>query len=182
MEPCDPDAGDVRDSLSGDPEAFARIVRRYQAEIARLLWRFARERTTHEELVQDAFVEAYRGLRSFRGTGRFAAWLGRIAVRAGYAFWKRRARDRLRPWGAAEDLPESEASGASDARSAAERVHRLLSEMRPRDRLVLTLQYLEGRTVGEISDLSGLSRAMVKVQAWRARARLKRLLEREGER
>lgn len=180
------DAADVRGAVSGEPEAFARIVRRHQGEVARRMWRFTRDPAAHEDLVQEAFVEAYRSLPRFCGTGPFAAWLDRIAVRTGYASWRRQARGRLRFLGGAADLPDRAVGGAGDdpdpsgPSEAAERVHRLLARLSPRDRLVLTLLHLEERTVGEVAGLTGWSASLVKVQAWRARRRLAALVEQEG--
>ena len=56
-------------------------------------------------------------------------------------------------------------------------MHRVLEKLPERDRVVLTLLYLEERSVAEIADLLGWSRAMVKVQTWRAKRKLERLLD-----
>jgi RNA polymerase sigma-70 factor (ECF subfamily) len=63
------------------------------------------------------------------------------------------------------------------AEAAAALVHGLLGELPPRDRLVLTLIYLEGCSVAQAAELSGWSQTMVKVQAHRARKKLKKLLD-----
>jgi RNA polymerase sigma-70 factor (ECF subfamily) len=60
--------------------------------------------------------------------------------------------------------------------TAAEAVHETLAQLRPRDRLVLTLMYLEEHSVAEVADLTGWSETMVKVQAWRAKRKLRKLL------
>jgi len=59
-------------------------------------------------------------------------------------------------------------------------VHRLLAELSPRDRLVMTLTYLEERNVAEVSELTGWSKSMVKVQLHRARKRLAKICEKRG--
>lgn len=179
MDEADPlDWQDIRASLEGDGEAYARLIHRYQPAIAAYLWRFARDRQRCEELVHDVFVEAYLGLRKFRGDAPLLHWLRKIATRVGYRYWRQRARQRaetaapLQAWdGAARADPD-----ALDAAEAAAALHAVLRQMSPRDRLVLTLMYLEGCSVAEIAALSGWSATMVKVQAHRARARLKKLL------
>ena len=99
----DDDVVDVRDVLTGDGTAFARIVRRHQDAVAARMWRFTRDRTEHEELVQDVFIEVWRSLRSYRGSGALAHWIGRIAVRVGYRFWREsKRRRRIKPLGDAE--------------------------------------------------------------------------------
>ena len=176
----DPDrsreAEDVAAALAGDENAFARIVARRQGEVARVLWRFTRDPGRLDELVQDTFVAVFKSLRSFDPRRPLGPWLRKIAVRTGYRHWKDRARAR-------DHVPlEAAAEPAAPERltpeSAAEKVHALLARLSPRDRLVLTLIYLEGRTVAEAADLAGWSTTMTKVQAYRARARLRRLLAR----
>ena len=177
------DRADIAATLRGDGDAYRRLVERHQKEIASMMWRFARDGRRVEELVQDVFVEAYTSLRSFKGRAPFSRWLRKIAIRVGYRHWKRLA--RVRKEVPLDDLGEL-ASRAEDVEPgrAAELLHGLLAKLPPRDRLVLTLFYLEGHSVAEVADLTGWSRVMVKVQAHRARGKLKRLVEKElgGER
>ena len=175
------DQADIQAAQGGDGQAFARLVERYQNQVGQAMWRFTRDRGQWETLVQDVMVDAYLSLSSYRGRGPFGAWLRTIATRTGYKFWKQRDRAReveqfsIAEWDAAA---EDDAIEASDA---AELIHRALAQLPPRDRLVLTLMYLEGCTVAETAERTGWSRAMVKVQAHRARGKLKLLLEAEGE-
>jgi len=173
------DASDIRASLAGDGEAYARLVARHQADIAAMMWRFTRNRGECESLVHEVFVEAYLSLRSYRSRSPWRHWLRRIATRTGYRYWKsqaRRRREEALPPETWDQLAESP-SGDVDAKAAAEIVHAVLAKMAPRDRLVLTLMYLEQCSVPEIAHLCGWSQTMVKVQAYRARKRLRRLLE-----
>jgi len=173
------DQDDIRRSLDGDGAAYARLIRRHQDAVGAYLWRFTRDRGQWEELVHDVFVEAYLGLRSYRGDGPWLHWLRKIATRIGYRHWKQRARQRARTPVSLESW-DAAAADPPDAETAAAEVHALLARLAPRDRLVLTLMYLEEYTVAEIARLSGWSQSMVKVQAHRARNRLRKLLE-EGE-
>ena len=171
------DDTDVRACLDGDGEAYRRIVERHQDHVAAIMWRFTRDRDEHEELVHDVFVEAFLGLAKFRGDAPLEHWLARIATRVGYKLWRRRARDRqqvsLAEW---QEVGERK----SDLRpgEAAELVHRLLAMLSPRDRLVMTMRFVDERTVEETAALTGWSETMVKVQTWRARRKLKGLLAR----
>lgn len=173
------DADEIRLALGGDSSAFGRLVDRHQAGIAAYLWRFSRELPVHDELVQDVFVEAWRSLRGFRGDGPLAHWLKQIATRVGYRYWRRRERERRSVQLSGDCWPELPAATVEPdaARDAAATVHRLLERLPRRDRLVLTLLYLEENTVAEAALLTGWSATMVKVQAYRARRKLKRLLE-----
>ncbi len=180
----DPDADiqDVARILDGDREAYAQVIQRHQVEIASRMWRFTRDKAEHEGLVQDVFVEAYLSLAGFRGDAPFSHWLARIATNVGYQFWKDRSRSALNNGVPIEEWAQAAATDPDEleAAQAAEVLHGILERLPPRDRLVLTLRYLEDLSVEETAERTGWTRTMVKVQAWRARRKLKRLLEQAG--
>ena len=170
---------EIQDSLNGDGESYRHLVERYQERIGRQMWRFSRDPREHQELVQDVFVEAYRSLNNYAGQAPFEHWLARIATRVGYRFWKQQERERkhgkmpLEEW---DQLPESSAN-ALDPEEAARILHELLAQLSPRDRLVLTMRYLDEKSVSETAELAGWSQSMVKVQIWRARQKLRKLYD-----
>lgn len=174
----------IRQCLEGNGEVFRQLVERHQDAIAAMMWRFSRDPQTHEELVQDVFVEAYLSLRNYKGHAPFGHYLARIATRAGYRYWKKMAAERRRK---TLDLTEVARRASAAAESVEETlepaeagalVHRLLEQMPPRDRLVLTLRFVEEKDVQETARLTGWSETMVKVQTWRARNKLKKMMER----
>lgn len=168
---------DVRQSLQGDPEAYRRLIERHQEYIGRVLWRFSRDHRVHEELVQDVFVEAYLSLGRYHGKAPFVHWLSRIATRVGYRYWKQIDRQKKRESFTLEEwdqLPR-DSEEKMDASQAAALVHRLLGQLPPRDRLVLTLRYIEECDVAETAQRTGWTKSMVKVQTWRARKKLEKL-------
>jgi len=172
------DLTDIRRCLNGDRDCYQRLIERHQQRIAALMWRFSREPATHEELVQDVFVEAYLSLGSYRARAPFEHWLARIATRVGYRFWRRQARERATSPLAIEEWDRIlQPAGADTApKEAAELLNRLLMQLKPRDRLVLTLRYLEELSVAETAQRLGWSQALVKIQSLRARRRLKALV------
>ncbi|MDH7599797.1 MAG: RNA polymerase sigma factor [Sedimentisphaerales bacterium] len=168
---------DVKASLAGDGAAYRRIVERYQGHVSRILWYFTRDPDTHAELIQEAFVQAYLSLPGFKAKAGLGHWLATVATRVGYRYWRQTARQKARD--AAQTGLSQQVSGPLEeltAAEAAELVHRLLARLPPRDRLVLTLRYLEGCSVEETSRRTGWTTTMVKVQTLRARRRLGLLL------
>ena len=169
---------DVRQSRRGDSDAYRRLIERHQERIGRIMWRFSRDRRVHEELVQDVFVEAYMGLGGYRGRAPFAHWLARIATHVGYSYWRQTARRQveerftLEEW---DQLPGQSGEEIDPGRAAA-LVHSLLGRLPPRDRLVLTLRYLEECNVAETARRIGWTKSMVKVQSRRAKKKLEKLL------
>jgi RNA polymerase sigma-70 factor (ECF subfamily) len=175
------DIDDVRLSRQGDPDAYTRLIERHQQEISKIMWRFSRNRTVHEELVQDVFVEAYISLATYKERAPFTHWLTRIATRVGYRYWKQKAREKkferfsLEDWDRLTNEPPEEI----DSSQAAELLHNLLGQLPPRDRLVLTLRYLEGCDVAETAHRTGWTKSMVKVQTLRAKGKLQKLLPKQ---
>ncbi len=177
------DAEDVVRCLEGDSEAYRRIVERYQQRVGRMMWRFSRDPVIHQELVQDVFVETYLSLRSFRHRSPFEHWLSRIATRVGYKYWRMKEREKESRIISIEDCPTLSVpaeDGGKEARTAGQ-VYSLLAQLPPRDRLVLTLRYMEECSVEETASRTGWSQTLVKVQTWRARNKLRKLIEDLGE-
>jgi len=173
------DALDVAGTLGGDQQAYARLVHRYQQPIAGQMWRLCRSAHDCEDLVQRVFVEAYFSLRRYRGEAPLLHWLRKIATRVGYRYCKEQARRQQRGETTLHDCGAEPTTGLDEQErsEAAAAVQAKLAQLPPRDRLVLTLIYLEGCSVSEASQLTGWSQTMVKVQAHRARKKLGKLLE-----
>jgi RNA polymerase sigma-70 factor (ECF subfamily) len=171
------EASDLEASRKGDGEAYARVVKSHQTQVARRMRLFAREPAVIEELVQEVFVNAYFSLNGFRGEGVFDAWLARIATRVGYRYWKRsrRRRDEVNRDGDWWQALAEQRIHDLDPTAAGRLVHDVLGRLPPRDRLVLLLLYVEGRSTAEAARLAGWSRTMIKVQAYRARRKLRAL-------
>jgi len=128
-----------------------------------------------DELVQETFVQAYFSLGKFRGDAPLAHWLHRIAVRVGYRYWTSKKATRR-----TVSLEDQDIAAPAAREDDAELLTRLLDELPPRDRLVVTLMYLEDQSVEATAKLTGWSKTMVKVQAFRARGKLKKMLLSRG--
>ena len=171
----------VQEICAGDVEQFRWVIERHQEQVARLMWRFSRDPGIHEELVQDVWVEAYGHLSSYRGRAPLAHWLSRITLRVGYRFWRQQARHR-HPQSLASDQWEqlTAKSGEMEVLEAAELIYHVFGLLTPRDRLVLTLRYLEQWDVSQTAQYLGWSRALVRVQTLRAKQRLQKILQERG--
>ena len=181
-DPLAADVARVAAALAGDERSYRAIVEEHQPMVARLMWRFTRDPLKLEELVHDTFVQTYLSLPKYRGTGPLGGWIRTIAVRAGYRHWREKLKDKdkevlneqmaLEPWKQhGHDTPEESPEAAHRA------LYEALAQLPPRDRLVLTLLYWENCSTDEAARLSGWSGSMVRVQAFRARKKLKKLLE-----
>jgi RNA polymerase sigma-70 factor (ECF subfamily) len=182
--PC-PDHLLVVAARGGDPAAFGGLVSRYKSRVFATAAKYARNHHELEDLAQDIFIKAWKGLASFRGEAPFEHWLMRLAVRACYDFLRRNrnrrekevSRDALLESGfpELETMNPPEQTGEPEALAVLRRAMALLN---PKERHILTLLELEERPVREVAQLTGWSETNVKVRAFRARQSLKKFMER----
>jgi RNA polymerase sigma-70 factor (ECF subfamily) len=170
--------------LRGDTGSFEPLVAKYSPRLFATARRYARRESEVEDIVQEVWVKAFRKLRSFRGEAPFEHWLMRLAVHTCYDFLRVHQRSRE---AAFSDLSEPEEDwldrfvsqpslAAEDAEAARQLVGRVLEQLSPAARLVITLLEIEERSVKEIAGLTGWSAPLVKVRAFRARAQMRKVL------
>ncbi len=170
---------------AGDESAFAEIVRRYSPRVFRFASRFFRQRSVVEEAAQEVFLKAFTQLGSYEGRGSMEGWLTRITTNTCLNMVRSAKR---RPELTVSDLTEDETSWLdhrlSDAANesfkssersfaAADLADRVLETLSPDDRLALTLVDGEDLSIKEVAEATGWSEAKVKVQAFRARRRMR---------
>jgi RNA polymerase sigma-70 factor (ECF subfamily) len=170
----------IRDGATDD---FAEIVRRHQSRVFAILHRYERDAQRVEDLAQETFLKAWRALDQFDGRAPLEHWISRIAVRTALDHLRRvkRRRNEIALAELGEEvldwLRSDDEKCEWEARAAAEVLALALQELSPLDRVVITLQEIEGRSVREIALTLGVSGIAVRVRAVRARAKLKRALE-----
>ena len=168
----------------GAPDEFAEIVRRHQARVFAILHRYERDAHKVEDLAQETFIKAWRALEQFDGRAPFEHWLSRVATRVALDHLRKEKRRQneigLPELGedALDWLRCGDEKDELEARHAAELLDLAMRELPPADRVVITMQELEGRSVKEIAAAIGASGVAVRVRAMRARSKLKRALER----
>ena len=173
----------VRATLAGDEDAFAELVRRHKGRVFGTCSRFARDAQQLDDLSQEVFLRVWRKLGSFRGDAPFEHWLARLTTTACYDFLRRerRHRDQL----SLDEFPFEMRDTGMDATIAAGHARELLDwamrRLSAEERLVVTLLEIEERSVRDIAAQTGWSESNVKVRAFRARARLKEILNRKHE-
>ena len=170
--------------LKGETASFEPLVKKYQSRIFAMARRYARRESEVEDIVQEVFIKAFQKLHSYRAEAPFEHWLMRLSVRTCYDFLRNHQRNRE---SAFTDMTDQETDWlerfASDPDTAVETadaardlVERVLSQLPPSARLILTLLEIEERSVKEISELTGWSISLVKIRAFRARAAMRKCL------
>jgi len=143
------------------------------------------KRMSDEDLAQTVFMKVFANLNQYSGRAPFDHWVARIAVNTCIkALRAEKARPELR-W---SDLSEDESKvldwlavtndDLHPDRSLASRdlVEKLLAGLKPKDRLVINMLNMEGRTVEEVSRITGWNQTVIKVRAFRARAKLRQAM------
>jgi len=169
-----------------DQAAARELVEHLYPLVIRIVRSHLPRRVAEEDLSQEIFLKMFTRLDQYKGAVAFTHWVSRIAVTT--CIDQLRAQKR-RPEFRWADLSEKEAEvldavlttegevAANDALASRELVYKLLDQLKPADRLVLKLLDLEQRSVAEISELTGWNSSLVKVRAFRARGKLKKLFE-----
>ena len=139
-----------------------------------------------EDLAQTVFMKVFANLNQYSGRAPLEHWVSRIAVNTCI---KALRAEKVRPELRWADLTEDETQALdwlacsdedlSPDRSMGSRdlVERLLNGLKPKDRMVITMMHLEGRSIEEVRQLTGWNAAVIKVRAFRARAKLRKALD-----
>jgi RNA polymerase sigma-70 factor (ECF subfamily) len=163
--------------LNGDSDAFAILVRRYQNGYARFAVRMLGNRADADDVLQSAFIRAFRKLNECRNGASFGAWLYQIVVNECRTFATRRQKREQR---LVQDdellertgvLPETADSGLH------EEIQHALDQLDPLHREVFILKHVEELSYEEISRLTGVGISALKMRVKRAGDRLRKLLE-----
>lgn len=182
MEPTDAEL--IAAVLAGDAASFEPLITRYQHRVFATARRYARRENEVEDIVQEVFIKAFQKLGSFRSEAPFDHWLMRLTTRTCYDFLRAHQRSRETAF---TELTNEESDwldqfvvqpDAADesAQAARSLIERILSQMSPPARLIITLLEIEERSVKEISQMTGWSVPLVKVRAFRARAEMRKIL------
>ena len=172
----------------GDEAAFAELYDATAARLFGLVLRTVRDRAQAEEVTQDAFIRAHRGLVNFRGDSAFSTWLYQIATnlaRNRYWYWWRRKRDKSVSFDAPvsadnsttlADLIPAEVETPDDITVTQEFIDRIaqgMEKLSAKHREILTLRNIKNLSYEEIADILGISVGTVKSRIARARESLR---------
>jgi RNA polymerase sigma-70 factor (ECF subfamily) len=188
MDDPEPDAL-VQAALQDDDEAARELVRRLYPLVAKMVRSHRPRRTAEEDLCQMIFIKVFQKLSQFSGKVPLEHWVSRIAVNTCLSQIEA---ERVRPELRHADLSEEEEAVvknlavasdelAPDSQLASRQlVEHLLEFLKPVERLVVDLLYLQGRSVEEIHKITGLGVAAIKVRAFRARQKMKTQMAKIG--
>ncbi|MDX1488169.1 MAG: RNA polymerase sigma factor RpoE [Acidiferrobacterales bacterium] len=176
----------------GEKGAFDLLVRKYQHKVAKLISRYLSNRAEVEDVTQEVFIKAFRGLPGFRGESAFYTWLYRIAVNTAKNYLESQGR---RPPGTGIDIESAEVLDSMESLrematperdmltgEIADTVNRAIAALPPDLRTAITLRDLDGLSYEEIAQVMECPIGTVRSRIFRAREavdkQLRPLLER----
>ena len=186
--PSSSDQEVIQDVYNGNVDSFEILIRKYQGYVFKIVNRHIPV-TDVKEIAHQIFINAYRSLPSFKGKTEFRFWLATITIRTCHDYWRKHynrtevsasqlsetARTRI------NEFWDSEAENEFNLHERRRALHELLNwalgKLSPDDRMVVTLVHLEKRTVSHVAQLLGWSKANVKIRAFRARRKLRKLIQ-----
>jgi len=167
----------IKKVLEGDPEAFRYFLKNYKDMAFHVAVSIVKDAYYAEEVVQDAFMKAFKGLKSFNGTAKFKTWFYRIVVNEAFQRLRKMKREVVSFVPAEEiivlectplyELPEEEQKHM---------IGEALNKLPPKESLVLTLFYLEEYGLADICNITGWSLSNTKVILHRARKDMRSML------
>jgi RNA polymerase sigma-70 factor (ECF subfamily) len=188
MDDPEPDAL-VQAALRHDDEAARQLVRRLYPLVAKMVRSHRPRRTSEEDLCQMIFIKIFQKLPQFSGKVPLEHWVSRIAVNTCLS---QISAEKVRPELRHADLSEEEEAVVKNLAVSSEElapdralasrqlVEHLLELLKPVERMIIDLLYLQGRSIEEIHKITGLGVAAIKVRAFRARQKMKAQLAKLG--
>lgn len=166
----------------GDAEAFSALVETYETSVYRLALRMCGNAHDAEEVTQEAFLAAWKGLPAFRGESKFSSWLYQLTSNAAIDFLRREKRHR----GATPIEEEVDLAAPGTPQQAAEEaelreaLQQALDALTPEHRQIFLLRQMQQMSYEEIGRLLGLESGTVKSRLSRAKKQLRQILTQRG--
>ncbi len=168
--------------LSGDHQAYAILVNRYQNYVFTLALRMVKSREDAEEVAQDAFIKAYKYLADFKGASKFTTWLYTIVNNTGISFLRKKkldthSLDNEKVFELADSQDSGMRANQVEQKSKLAMVNEAIGLLNSDDAQIITLFYKGEQSLEEIAQILGLETNTAKVRLHRARTRLKEKME-----
>ena len=174
----------VAAAREGDRGAFDEIVRRTYVDTYTLAVRLTATEEDARDVVQEAYLRAWKGIRRFRGDAQFSTWMYRITANAAATHVKRRRRQQADPFEddlePADQRTDLQPAAMAESAESMERISAALDELPPKLRSVVVLKDIYDLSHEAIADELGITVAAAKVRLHRGRRKLRDVLYDEG--
>lgn len=167
-------------ALAGDPRAPVALFDRFEATVNRLVWRVLGADEAHDDVVHQVFVALLAGLRRVRDAGSLEGWVVVVTINTVRSEIRRRRIRRLWLRSAPEAIDRAEAPApVHEARELLRRTYAVLAGLPANERIAFTLRFIDEQPLTEVAAACGCSLATIKRRLVAARARFRRLADRD---
>ena len=183
-----PEGALVRRAQEGEEAAFREIVERYQTKVFSIIHGIVRHRNDTEDIAQQVFTKVYFSIRKFDFRSSLITWIYKITVNECYDYLRKK---KVRKLVYESDLSEDEVRRVENSEPAIDRkpladeelarrdyLMKLLSKVSEEERTLLMLKEVEGRSVEELAQATGINENTIKVKLFRARQKLLKAAQR----
>jgi RNA polymerase sigma-70 factor (ECF subfamily) len=175
----DEDRETIQKVLSGDFDAFEQLVQKYEARVYRHIWKMVKDNQLSQDLLQETFLSAYKGLEQFTGASSFSTWLFRIATNTALMFLRKHRPENVeysdeigglidRPYAVPSEFLNTPLDALLSKEGRA-KISQAIEELPVLYRSVIVLRDVEGFSLEEVSKIMESSVAAVKSRLHRAR-------------
>jgi RNA polymerase sigma-70 factor, ECF subfamily len=178
----------VRRIQAKDELAFREIVDRYQAKVFSIIYGILRNRNDAEDIAQQVFAKIYFSIKNFDFRSSLLTWIYKITVNECYDYLRKKRVRKLvyeSDFSADESLRVEHAEPATDRAPAVDQrlaqhdlVFKLLSKISEEDRTLILMKEVEGHSVEELAEMTGMNENTIKVKLFRARQKLVKAAQR----
>lgn len=180
----------VRRAQAGDDLAFRQIVERYQSKVFSIIYGILRNHNDAEDIAQQVFSKVYFSLKNFDFRSSLLTWVYKITVNECYDYLRKK---KVRKLVYESDFSEDDALRMENSDAARDSVvpvdttlarrdyiAKLLSKLSDEERSLLLMKEVEGHSVEELAQMTGINENTIKVKLFRARQKLVKVAERWG--
>jgi RNA polymerase sigma-70 factor, ECF subfamily len=177
-----PEAALVRRAQDGDEAAFREIVEKYQAKVFSIIHGIVRSRNDVEDIAQQVFSKVYFSIRNFDFRSSLITWIYKITVNECFDYLRKK---KVRKLVYESDLSEDEVRRVENSEPSVDRrpsadqnlarrdyLSKLLTRVSEEERMLLMLKEVEGHSVEELANMTGMNENTIKVKLFRARQKL----------
>lgn len=169
--------------IAGDLDAFARLIRQYEALVFHIAGRMADSTEDRKDICQEVFINVYKGLPGFAFQSKLSSWIGRIALHTAISYLRKHRKSHVGVWPedeafdyAGDDTPHDRMA----RKEISAHLHRLIRQLPEHYKTVLTLYHLNEFSYLEIEAATGMPGGTIKSYLFRARKLLREKLERQS--
>jgi RNA polymerase sigma-70 factor (ECF subfamily) len=183
-----PEGALVRRAQAGDEAAFREIVERYQSKVFSIIHGIVRQRNDVEDIAQQIFAKVYLSLKNFDFRSSLITWIYKITVNECFDYLRKR---KVRKLVYESDLSEDEVRRVENTEPNIDRqdpadaslarrdyILKLLSRVSEEERMLLMMKEVEGYSVEELAEKTGMNENTIKVKLFRARQKLVKAAQR----